>query len=150
MPGHDVCPDCGGRLRELGEDVAEMLEYVRASFKVLRHVWPKLTCDDCAFKAFRSDAGEELVLNNNVFVERFLIQAEKQHLSSTDEAEYRRPYLNVEEDRRPTLTWPRQISLDGAPEDVTANILLSPSGLGTRQYPSLAPPWSPRLDSYHL
>ena len=47
MPGHDACPDCGGRLRELGEDVAEMLEYVRASFKVLRHVRPKLSCDDC-------------------------------------------------------------------------------------------------------
>lgn len=47
MPGHQACPDCGGRLRELGEDVAEMLEYVRASFKVLRHVRPKLSCDAC-------------------------------------------------------------------------------------------------------
>ncbi len=47
MPGHEACPDCGGRLRELGEDVAEMLEYVRASFKVLRHVRPKLSCDAC-------------------------------------------------------------------------------------------------------
>ncbi len=47
MPGHEACPDCGGKLRELGEDVAEMLEYVRASFKVLRHVRPKLSCDAC-------------------------------------------------------------------------------------------------------
>jgi transposase len=47
MPGHEACPDCGGRLRELGQDVAEMLEYVRASFKVLRHVRPKLSCDAC-------------------------------------------------------------------------------------------------------
>jgi transposase len=47
MPDHEACPDCGGRLRKLGEDVAEMLEYVRASFKVLRHVRPKLSCDDC-------------------------------------------------------------------------------------------------------
>jgi transposase len=47
MPAHEACPDCGGRLRELGEDVAEMLEYVRASFKVLRHVRPKLSCDRC-------------------------------------------------------------------------------------------------------
>jgi len=44
---HEACPDCGGKLRELGEDVAEMLEYVRASFKVLRHVRPKLSCDAC-------------------------------------------------------------------------------------------------------
>jgi transposase len=47
MPGHESCPDCGGRLRELGDDVAEMLEYVRSSFKVLRHVRPKLSCDAC-------------------------------------------------------------------------------------------------------
>jgi transposase len=46
-PGHEACPDCGGRLRELGEDVAEMLEYVRACFKVIRHVRPKLSCDAC-------------------------------------------------------------------------------------------------------
>ncbi len=47
MPAHAACPDCGGRLRQLGEDVAEMLEYIRSSFKVLRHVRPKLSCDVC-------------------------------------------------------------------------------------------------------
>ena len=47
MPEQDACPDCGGRLRELGADAAEMLEYVRASFKVIRHVRPKLSCADC-------------------------------------------------------------------------------------------------------
>ena len=47
VPEQDACPDCGGRLRELGEDVAEMLEYVRSSFKVLRHVRLKLSCDAC-------------------------------------------------------------------------------------------------------
>ena len=46
-PAHEACPDCGGRLRHLGEDVAEILEYVRSSFKVLRHVRPKLSCDAC-------------------------------------------------------------------------------------------------------
>ena len=71
------------------------------------------------FKAFRSDAGEDMVLQNNIFVEAFLIEAEKQNLSEADKAEYRRPFLKPGEDRRPTLTWPRQISLDGAPSDVT-------------------------------
>jgi transposase len=47
MPDHEACPDCGGKLRELGEDVAEMLERVRACFKVIRHVRPKLSCDAC-------------------------------------------------------------------------------------------------------
>ena len=46
-PGHDACPDCGSKLRELGEDAAEILEYVRASFKVIRHVRPKLSCVKC-------------------------------------------------------------------------------------------------------
>lgn len=44
MPEHDACPDCGGKLRDLGEDAAEMLDYVRASFKVIRHVRPKRSC----------------------------------------------------------------------------------------------------------
>src|SRR5580704_8511808 len=42
-----ACPDCGGKLRPLGEDVAEMLEYVPSHFKVIRHVRPKLSCPKC-------------------------------------------------------------------------------------------------------
>ena len=72
-----------------------------------------------AFRAFGSDAGEKMVLEQNIFVETFLIEAEKKNLSEADKAEYRRPYMRAGEDRRPTLTWPRQISLDGSPEDVT-------------------------------
>lgn len=47
MPDHDACPGCGSKLRQLGEDAAEILEYVRASFKVIRHVRPKLSCVAC-------------------------------------------------------------------------------------------------------
>jgi len=46
-PPHEACPACGGALRPLGEDVSEVLEYVPASFKVLRHVRPKLSCSGC-------------------------------------------------------------------------------------------------------
>lgn len=46
-PEGDCCPDCGGRFKHLGEDVSEMLEYVPASFKVIRHVRPKLACVRC-------------------------------------------------------------------------------------------------------
>jgi len=46
-PAEKVCPDCGGQLRSLGEDVSEMLEYVPARFKVIRHVRPKLSCSAC-------------------------------------------------------------------------------------------------------
>ena len=44
LPGHDCCPDCGGALRNFGEDVAEILEYIPANFKVIRHVRPKFSC----------------------------------------------------------------------------------------------------------
>jgi transposase len=47
MPDHEACPDCGGKLEVLGEDAAEMLEYMRACFKVIRHVRPKLNCAAC-------------------------------------------------------------------------------------------------------
>src|SRR5450631_998765 len=46
-PKESACPDCGGGLRKLGEDVSEMLEYVPASFFVVRHVRPKLSCTKC-------------------------------------------------------------------------------------------------------
>jgi transposase len=42
-----TCPDCGATMRKIGEDVAEVLEYVPASFKVIRHVRPKLACASC-------------------------------------------------------------------------------------------------------
>jgi transposase len=47
LPGTDCCPDCGGQLKKLGEDVSEVLEYVPASFKVIRHVRPKFACGRC-------------------------------------------------------------------------------------------------------
>lgn len=47
LPDHDACPDCGQALQQIGEDVSEMLEYIPASFKVIRHVRPKLACRCC-------------------------------------------------------------------------------------------------------
>jgi len=46
-PANDACPDCGGNLKYLGEDVSEQLEYVPASFRVIRHVRPKMACACC-------------------------------------------------------------------------------------------------------
>ena len=47
LPEHACCPDCGGTLKPLGEDVSETLEYVPARFKVIRHVRPKFACGRC-------------------------------------------------------------------------------------------------------
>jgi haloalkane dehalogenase len=70
------------------------------------------------FEAFRSPAGEELVLDKNVFVERVLPGSVLRDLSEAEMAEYRRPFAEPGEARRPTLTWPRQIPIDGEPADV--------------------------------
>ena len=47
LPGEDACPDCGGQLRKLGEDVSEILERVPATYKVIRHVRVKMACTKC-------------------------------------------------------------------------------------------------------
>jgi transposase len=47
QPKQDSCPECGGILKKLGEDVSEILEWIPASFKVIRHVRPKLCCTGC-------------------------------------------------------------------------------------------------------
>ena len=71
------------------------------------------------FEGFRSPAGEDLVLNKNFFVERVLPGSIIRKITEIEMEVYRRPFVNAGEDRRPTLTWPRQIPLDGDPEDVT-------------------------------
>jgi transposase len=47
LPAHTCCPDCGGALRQFGEDVSEQLERIPATFKVIRHVRPKFACTNC-------------------------------------------------------------------------------------------------------
>ena len=70
------------------------------------------------FRVLRTPAGEELILKNNVFIEKVLPGGIFRELSDREMAEYRRPYLNEGEDRRPTLSFPRQIALDGDPKEV--------------------------------
>ena len=78
--------------------------------------WPPPVVD--VFKAFRSDQGEAMILEQNMFVEQILPGAVLRELSSKELEVYRRPYLEPGEGRRPTLTWPRQIPLEGEPKEV--------------------------------
>lgn len=71
------------------------------------------------FQSLRSEAGEEMVLEKNLFVEAILPGSILRRLSEEEMAEYRRPFASAGEDRRPTLTWPRQIPIGGEPADVT-------------------------------
>jgi haloalkane dehalogenase len=69
------------------------------------------------FQGFRSDKGEAMILDRNMFVERVLPGSVLRKLTEAEMAEYRRPFAKAE-DRWPTLTWPRQIPIAGEPADV--------------------------------
>jgi haloalkane dehalogenase len=78
--------------------------------------WPEAATS--IFQAMRSQAGEEMVLTKNLFVEAILPSSIMRTLSDEEMNEYRRPFTEPGEDRRPTLTWPRQIPINGEPADV--------------------------------
>jgi haloalkane dehalogenase len=78
--------------------------------------WPPHVSD--LMRRFKSDEGEELVLQQNFFVEKILPAMVIRELPDEVLNEYRRPYRQAGEDRRPTLTWPREIPVEGEPADV--------------------------------
>ncbi len=89
------------------------------------------------FKRFRSAEGEELVLQQNFFVERILPAMVMRKLTDAEMDEYRRPFRNPGEDRRPTLTWPRELPIEGEPADVLEIIERNSAWLGINQIPKL-------------
>ena len=89
------------------------------------------------FQGFRSPAGEEMVLDKNLFVEAVLPSAITRDLTTEEHDEYRRPFIEPGEGRRPTLTWPRQIPIGGEPVDVTAVAAAYADFLGTAPIPKL-------------
>jgi haloalkane dehalogenase len=70
------------------------------------------------FQGFRSESGEEMILEKNIFVERVLPGAIMRKLSAEEMDVYRKPFAQPGEDRRPTLTWPRMIPIERKPADV--------------------------------
>jgi haloalkane dehalogenase len=89
------------------------------------------------FQAMRSEAGESIVLEKNVFVERILPSSILRDLSEAEHDVYRAPYTTPGEDRRPTLTWPREIPIDGEPADVHAIVADYADWLSTSDVPKL-------------
>ena len=79
--------------------------------------WPESAVG--IFKGFRSDKGEDLILNRNMFIEGVLPSSVIRPLSDTEMDAYRAPHLETD-DRQPLLNWPRQIPIEGEPKDVVA------------------------------
>jgi len=89
------------------------------------------------FQAMRSPAGEELVLEKNVFVERILPASILRKLSEAEHDAYRKPFRESGEGRRPTLSWPRQIPIEGEPADVVEIVLQNGAWLSSSEVPKL-------------
>ncbi len=106
--------DWANRHRDSIKGIAYMEGIVRP---VTWDAWPEAARG--VFQGFRSSAGEDMVLEKNTFVERVLPGSILRDLTDEEMDVYRRPFKNSGEDRRPTLTWPRQIPIEGEPEDVT-------------------------------
>jgi len=120
------------RHREAVKGIAYMEAIVRP---VSWEEWP-----DAArkiFQAMRSPGGEEMILEKNVFIERILPASVIRKLSDAEMEAYRRPFLNAGEVRRPMLTWPRQIPIDGEPADVVAITSDFSKWLSTSNVPKL-------------
>ena len=89
------------------------------------------------FKLFRSDAGEELILDKNFFVERILLNDPIKPMSDDTRNEYLRPFVNSGEDRRPTLTFPRNIPFNEEPLDTHNEITMNANFHSTSSIPKL-------------
>lgn len=124
--------DWANRHRDRVAGIAYMEAIVRP---VTWDEWPEGATD--IFKAMRSEAGEEMVLTKNLFVEAILPASIIRKLSDEEMAEYRRPFAEAGEDRRPTLTWPRQIPLDGEPAEVARIVQAYADWLPTSDVPKL-------------
>jgi haloalkane dehalogenase len=105
--------DWANRHREAVRAIAYMETIV---MPVVWEDWPDTARG--IFQAMRSAAGESIVLEKNVFVERILPASVLQPLSAEAHDEYRRPFVEGGEARRPVLTWPREIPIEGVPEEV--------------------------------
>ena len=118
---HDWGSAMGFQFARENPDRIKSITYMEAIVMPLTwEQWPDAATK--IFGLFRSEAGEELVLEKNFFVERILLADSATGYTDEEKAEYIRPFINSGEDRRPTLTWPRQIPLDGEPSEVVEEV----------------------------
>ena len=97
--------------------------------------WPEAARG--VFQAMRSEAGEGMVLEKNFFVERVLPSSVIRGLTEEEMQEYRRPFERPGEDRRPTLTWPREIPIADEPTDVVQIVERYSAYMAESQVPKL-------------
>ncbi len=117
--GHDWGSALGFHWARRHPERVRALVYMEAIVRPVTWAeWPEAARK--IFQALRSPAGEEMILVKNVFVERILPGSVLRPLRPEEMERYRAPFREAGERRRPTLTWPREIPIDGEPPDVVA------------------------------
>jgi haloalkane dehalogenase len=117
--GHDWGSALGFDWANQHRDRVAGIAYMEAIVRPLAWAdWPEASRR--VFQGFRSAAGEEMILDKNMFVERVLPASILRNLAPAETAEYQRPFAGRREDRWPTLAWPRQIPIDGEPAAIVA------------------------------
>ena len=133
---HDWGSALGFHWAKRHPDRIKSLVYMEAIVRpVTWEEWPEAARQ--VFQGFRSPSGEEMVLEKNVFVERVLPGSVLRGLTEAEMEVYRRPYLEPGESRRPTLTWPREIPIDGEPADVVGIVAEYADWLSQSDVPKL-------------
>ena len=124
--------DWANRHRDRVAGIAYMEAIVRP---VTWDEWPEAARG--IFESMRTEAGEKIVLEKNLFVEAILPSSVIRPLHDDEMEEYRRPFVDGGEDRRPMLTWPRQIPIDGEPAEVVEIVQNYSDWLATSDLPKL-------------
>ena len=133
---HDWGSALGFHWARRNPDRVAAIAYMEALVRPVTWVeWPENSRD--FFQALRSPAGENIVIERNLFVERLLPAAILRDLSEAEIAHYGKRFTEPGEARRPTLTWPRQIPIDGEPADVTAIAQAYSEWLAASEVPKL-------------
>ena len=114
---HDWGSALGFDYAKENEDKISGIVYMEAIVCPLEwNDWPEIARN--IFKLLRGEAGEDLIYNKNIFIEKILPSSIIRDLSEQEMQEYKKPYLRGGNDRQPTLSWPRQIPLGGKPENI--------------------------------
>ena len=117
-------------------DVVKGIVYMEALVRpVTWEHWPRAITP--MFQAFRSPRGDEMILDDNAFVDQVLPMSIMRKMGVAEKNAYAHPYLAAGEDRRPTLTWPREIPINGEPADVVEIVQAYADWLETSELPKL-------------
>ena len=133
---HDWGSALGFDWAKRNQDRVAGIAYMEGIVRPLKNwdEWPSSSAP--IFQGFRSEAGEKLVMEKNIFVEKVLPGSVLRGLTEEEMEVYRRPF-NIPEDRRPTLDWPNQIPIEGHPKDVTEITKSYSEYLSTSNVPKL-------------